>query len=95
MFAPLDYHLFAIQLEQETLGVPVVTYGETHDFPAFYSPRSGFKVGARFTCVISRCTQCFGIQSPWRVNDPTSAANILCMWSMNSLRGYFSEDFGP
>ncbi|KAI9512927.1 indigoidine synthase A-like protein [Russula earlei] len=42
----------------ETLGVPVVTYGETEDFPAFYSPSSGFK-------------------SPWRVNDPFSAANIL------------------
>jgi len=27
----------------ETLGVPVVTYGETQDFPAFYSPSSGFK----------------------------------------------------
>ena len=36
-----------IQLEQETLGVPVVTYGETPDFPAFYSPTSGFKVRFR------------------------------------------------
>ncbi|EPQ60620.1 hypothetical protein GLOTRDRAFT_68417 [Gloeophyllum trabeum ATCC 11539] len=27
----------------ETLGVPVLTYGETDDFPAFYSPASGFK----------------------------------------------------
>ncbi|KAH9165827.1 Indigoidine synthase A like protein-domain-containing protein [Lactarius sanguifluus] len=42
----------------ETLGVPVVTYGETQDFPAFYSPSSGFK-------------------SPWRVNDPATAANVL------------------
>jgi len=25
--------------------VPVVTYGQTDDFPAFYSPKSGFKVG--------------------------------------------------
>ncbi|ETW86879.1 hypothetical protein HETIRDRAFT_377513 [Heterobasidion irregulare TC 32-1] len=28
---------------QETLGVPVFTYGKTDDFPAFYSTRSGFK----------------------------------------------------
>ncbi|KAI0048368.1 indigoidine synthase A-like protein [Auriscalpium vulgare] len=27
----------------ETLGVPVLTYGKSADFPAFYSPRSGFK----------------------------------------------------
>ncbi|KAJ7293531.1 Indigoidine synthase A like protein-domain-containing protein [Mycena rebaudengoi] len=27
----------------ETLGVPVVTYGKTTDFPAFFSPRSGFQ----------------------------------------------------
>ena len=33
---------------QETLGIPVVTYGETQDFPAFYSPSSGFKVGVYF-----------------------------------------------
>jgi len=50
MYAPLDYHPFIIQLEQETLGVPVVTYGETQDFPAFYSPASGFKVRFRFAC---------------------------------------------
>ncbi|KAI0698446.1 indigoidine synthase A-like protein [Cerioporus squamosus] len=42
----------------ETLGVPVVSYGPTDDFPAFYSRRSGYK-------------------SPWRVNDPVSAAKIL------------------
>lgn len=29
---------------QETLGVPVVSYAKTEDFPAFYSRRSGFKV---------------------------------------------------
>jgi pseudouridine-5'-phosphate glycosidase/pseudouridine kinase len=59
MSAPLDYRSFIIQLEQETLGVPVVTYGETQDFPAFYSPSSGFKVGLRFACVtvIPQCTQ--------------------------------------
>ncbi|KDQ63525.1 hypothetical protein JAAARDRAFT_29544 [Jaapia argillacea MUCL 33604] len=27
----------------ETLGVPVISYSETKDFPAFYSPRSGFQ----------------------------------------------------
>lgn len=26
------------------MGVPVVTYGRTDDFPAFYNPKSGFKV---------------------------------------------------
>ena len=25
--------------------MPVVTYGQTDDFPAFYTPKSGFKVG--------------------------------------------------
>lgn len=29
---------------QETLGVPVVSYSPTYDFPAFYSRRSGFMV---------------------------------------------------
>ncbi|KAI0335190.1 indigoidine synthase A-like protein [Cubamyces sp. BRFM 1775] len=42
----------------ETLGVPVVSYGPTDDFPAFYSRSSGFK-------------------SPWRVDDPVSAARVL------------------
>lgn len=28
----------------ETLGVPVIPYNETRDFPAFFSPESGFKV---------------------------------------------------
>ncbi|KAG7099099.1 hypothetical protein E1B28_000973 [Marasmius oreades] len=28
----------------ETLGVPVVSYGQTTDFPAFFSPKSGYKV---------------------------------------------------
>ncbi|CDO71636.1 hypothetical protein BN946_scf184911.g106 [Trametes cinnabarina] len=42
----------------ETLGVPVVSYGPTDDFPAFYSRHSGFK-------------------SPWRIEDPVSAARIL------------------
>ncbi|KAI0825052.1 indigoidine synthase A-like protein [Trametes gibbosa] len=42
----------------ETLGVPVISYGPTDDFPAFYSRRSGFK-------------------SPWRIDDPVSAAQVL------------------
>jgi pseudouridine-5'-phosphate glycosidase len=29
---------------QETLGVPVLSFAETDDFPAFYSVHSGFKV---------------------------------------------------
>jgi pseudouridine-5'-phosphate glycosidase/pseudouridine kinase len=53
MFAPLDHSSFVTQYEQETLGVPVVTYGETQDFPAFYSPSSGFKVRLRFSSVNS------------------------------------------
>ncbi|KAF5374860.1 hypothetical protein D9758_000324 [Tetrapyrgos nigripes] len=28
----------------ETLGVPVISYGKTRDFPAFFSPRSGYQV---------------------------------------------------
>ncbi|KAH9004257.1 indigoidine synthase A-like protein [Lactarius hatsudake] len=53
----------------ETLGVPVVTYGETQDFPAFYSPSSGFK-------------------SPWRVNDPATAANVLfTQWGLGMTHG--------
>jgi pseudouridine-5'-phosphate glycosidase len=31
---------------QETLGVPVVSYAATYDFPAFYSGRSGLEVRA-------------------------------------------------
>ncbi|GBE78003.1 Pseudouridine-metabolizing bifunctional protein [Sparassis crispa] len=42
----------------ETLGVPVLSYAKTDDFPAFYSRRSGFK-------------------SPWKVDDPATAARIL------------------
>jgi pseudouridine-5'-phosphate glycosidase len=53
MFAPMDRRSFVIQYEQETLGVPVVTYGETQDFPAFYSPSSGFKVRLGFSSVNS------------------------------------------
>jgi pseudouridine-5'-phosphate glycosidase/pseudouridine kinase len=59
MFAPLDYSSFVIQYEQETLGVPVVTYGETQDFPAFYSPSSGFKVRLRFSSVNSTMRSTF------------------------------------
>lgn len=53
----------------ETLGVPVVSYAETHDFPAFYSGRSGLK-------------------SPWRVNDPRTAAHILYThWQLGMSNG--------
>ena len=45
MFACSGYRYSLMQRAQETLGIPVVTYGETQDFPAFYSPSSGFKVG--------------------------------------------------
>lgn len=58
-FAPLDYSSFVIQYEQETLGVPVITYGETQDFPAFYTPSSGFKVRLRFSSVNSTMRSTF------------------------------------
>jgi len=57
MSASLHFRLFFIQREQETLGVPVVTYGESHNFPAFYSPNSGYKVELEFPALIPRCTQ--------------------------------------
>ena len=59
MFAPLDYSSIVIQYEQETLGVPVVTYGETQDFPAFYSPSSGFKVWLRLSSINSTMRSTF------------------------------------
>ena len=59
MFALLDCSSFVIQHEQETLGVPVVTYGETQDFPAFYSPSSGFKVRPHFSSVDSTIRSTF------------------------------------
>ncbi|KAI0651934.1 indigoidine synthase A-like protein [Trametes meyenii] len=37
----------------ETLGVPVISYGPTDDFPAFYSRRSGFKSSWRVDDPIS------------------------------------------
>lgn len=53
----------------ETLGVPVVSYAETHDFPAFYSGRSGF-------------------ESPWRINDPRTAAQVLYThWQLGMSNG--------
>ena len=64
MFAPLNYSSFFIHHKQETLGVPVVTYGETQDFPAFYTPDSGFKVGLRFPVLIPQCTQLPLISEP-------------------------------
>lgn len=36
--------LISIAHSQETEGVTVATYGETTDFPAFYTPKSGFQV---------------------------------------------------
>ncbi|KIJ68504.1 hypothetical protein HYDPIDRAFT_36968 [Hydnomerulius pinastri MD-312] len=54
----------------ETLGVPVVSYGETNDFPAFYTRKSGFK-------------------APWSVNDPETAARILCEEKDRSSLGFY------
>jgi pseudouridine-5'-phosphate glycosidase len=36
---------------KETLGVPVLSYAKTKDFPNFFSPRSGFKVGYQCVCI--------------------------------------------
>jgi len=57
----------------ETQGVCVATYGETPDFPAFYTPRSGQKVS------LSARTWSEGadVQSPWSVNTPLSAAEMI------------------
>ena len=30
--------------QQETQGVPVISYSKTTDFPSFFTPKSGFKV---------------------------------------------------
>jgi pseudouridine-5'-phosphate glycosidase/pseudouridine kinase len=57
------------------LGVPVLAYGKTRDFPAFFMPRSGFEV--RF----SDSPYAFPLtpsQAPWNVKDPATAANVLC-----------------
>lgn len=56
--------------------MPVVAYGPTDDFPAFYSRRSGFKV-LYARSFEGRITQAL-LQSPWRIDDPVSAAKILC-----------------
>ncbi|KAJ7125630.1 indigoidine synthase A-like protein [Mycena crocata] len=53
----------------ETLGVPMIPYSSTKDFPAFFSPRSGF-------------------QTPWNVNDPATAANMLyTQWQLGLNNG--------
>ena len=40
--------------QQETLGVPVVSFADTDDFPAFYSRRSGFKVSLCYARIFRR-----------------------------------------
>lgn len=57
--------------------MPVVTYGHTDDFPAFYSPKSRFKVGAYTPLRITQLTDFLTHQSPWTVNNPTDAAKII------------------
>jgi pseudouridylate synthase / pseudouridine kinase len=84
----LGYPSSLIRREQETLGVPVVTYGETQDFPAFYSPSSGYKVGLRLFQRYNILRSAVA-QSPWRINDPGTAANVLCTWSMRSCYASF------
>lgn len=61
---------------QETLGVPVISYADSNDFPAFYSRKSGFKVCPRVVDMITMLRM--ALQSPWKVDDPEAAARILC-----------------
>ncbi|KAH7883537.1 indigoidine synthase A-like protein [Phlebopus sp. FC_14] len=49
----------------ETLGVPVVSYAENDNFPAFYTRESGFKARQPTD------------GSPWFIEDPRTAAQIL------------------
>ena len=44
---------------QETEGVAVATLGESRDFPAFFSPASGFQVSYLCVCVcVCVCSVC-------------------------------------
>ncbi|KAJ7169834.1 indigoidine synthase A-like protein [Mycena filopes] len=53
----------------ETLGIPVIPYSDLKEFPAFFTPRSGF-------------------QTPWNVNDPTTAAKMLyAQWQLGFQGG--------
>lgn len=61
---------------QETLGVPVISYADSSDFPAFYTRKSGFKVCPRAINMIVMLRK--ALQSPWKVNNSEAAARILC-----------------
>ena len=60
-------------LWQETLGVNVTTIGETNDFPAFYSPKSGLKV-------------CFRLRLEERTLTGNYIVVILCQECSRSSR---------
>lgn len=62
---------------QETLGVPVLSYSKTDDFPAFYTAHSGFKVTVPPILIITIVLNSI-FKVPWRVDDPAIAASILC-----------------
>ncbi|KAJ7103578.1 indigoidine synthase A-like protein [Mycena belliarum] len=58
-----------VAYRSETLGVPVIPYSKSRDFPAFFSPRSG-------------------LETPWNVNDPETAARILyTQWQLGMDSG--------
>jgi pseudouridine-5'-phosphate glycosidase len=70
---------------QETLGVNVTTIGETNDFPAFYSPKSGFKVRSWRLAWLYLLLNAFYRQSSFFVQDASQAASLLRESSSSSL----------
>ncbi|KAK7468849.1 hypothetical protein VKT23_003350 [Stygiomarasmius scandens] len=54
----------------ETLGVPVINYGKTRDFPAFFSPRSGHQVPWNVEDPISAARILY---SQWQLNMDNGA----------------------
>ncbi|KAG7450569.1 indigoidine synthase A-like protein [Guyanagaster necrorhizus] len=70
----------------ETLGVPVVTYGKTRDFPSFFTRLSGFQVG-KFLLTSLREAYLI-IQVPWNVDSPSTAAKLLhTQWQLDMDNG--------
>lgn len=49
--------------QQETQGVPVISYSKTKDFPSFFTPKSGFKVHRHLlsTYPLTNCTRALGM----------------------------------
>lgn len=63
-----------------------MSYAESDDFPAFYTRKSGFKVGPGVIDMIMMVNQ--ALQSPWSIDDSDAAARILCediVWSRSAI----------